>query len=220
MKFFVAKVNLKEQGKLGFQYLRPIQVSYETSKFMLPIRLGTVNADGPQDMIVLMLTEKGRVETTNYRTVKLPSDVDIPLYIKAEFGKFYKAMFDKQVAKDDGRAVYLEYAWDMGWCDPCAADPLPNDKLVKLGAFWADRADGGAWKKRQQPGWGGASSVFITRLHVRYDAAHFPEDLMFQETADRANFQGRYNDPEGLQILDPDFIIIFELFEARNVIGE
>jgi hypothetical protein len=34
--------------------------------------------------------------------------------------------------------------------------------------------------------------VFITRLHLRYDADHFPEDLVFQETADRTNFQGRY----------------------------
>ncbi|HTO74575.1 MAG TPA: DUF2330 domain-containing protein, partial [Thermoanaerobaculia bacterium] len=25
-----------------------------------------------------------------------------------------------------------------------------------------------------------------------YDEAHFPEDLVFQETADRQNFQGRY----------------------------
>ena len=32
----------------------------------------------------------------------------------------------------------------------------------------------------------------MTRLHVRYDKAHFPEDLVFQETADRSNFQGRY----------------------------
>ena len=32
----------------------------------------------------------------------------------------------------------------------------------------------------------------MTRLHVRYDARHFPEDLVFQETADRTNFQGRY----------------------------
>ena len=36
------------------------------------------------------------------------------------------------------------------------------------------------------------SEVFLTRLHVRYDNAHFPEDLVFQETADRTNFQGRY----------------------------
>ena len=34
--------------------------------------------------------------------------------------------------------------------------------------------------------------MFLTRLHVRYDDAHFPEDLVFQETADRTNFQGRY----------------------------
>jgi Uncharacterized protein conserved in bacteria len=44
MKFFVAKVNLTEQTKLGFSYLRPLQVAYESPKFMLPIRLGMVNA--------------------------------------------------------------------------------------------------------------------------------------------------------------------------------
>ena len=27
---------------------------------------------------------------------------------------------------------------------------------------------------------------------MRYDAEHFPDDLRFQETADRSNFQGRY----------------------------
>ena len=32
----------------------------------------------------------------------------------------------------------------------------------------------------------------FSRLCVRYDAAHFPEDLVFQETSDRANFQARY----------------------------
>ena len=39
---------------------------------------------------------------------------------------------------------------------------------------------------------GGAANAFITRLHVRYDAQNFPEDLMFQETADTDTFQGRY----------------------------
>jgi hypothetical protein len=34
--------------------------------------------------------------------------------------------------------------------------------------------------------------VFITRLHLRYDNEHFPEDLVFQQTGDRQNFQGRY----------------------------
>ena len=39
---------------------------------------------------------------------------------------------------------------------------------------------------------GGPVNVLLTRLHVRYDGDHFPEDLVFQETSDRTNFQGRY----------------------------
>jgi hypothetical protein len=183
MRFFVARVNLKEQQKLGFTYLRPIQVAYESHKFMLPIRLGTLNANGPQELFVYALTRDGRVETTNYRTVRLPSDIDLPVFVKAEFGRFYKDMFTRQVEKEDMRAVFLEYAWDMGWCDPCAADPLSPEELRKLGVFWLGGADSRT---------GGAVNVFVTRLHLRYDAEHFPEDLMFHQTGDRTNFQGRY----------------------------
>ena len=141
MRFFVAKVNLKEQAKLGFTYLRPLQVSFASPKFMLPIRLGTVNANGPQELFVFALTRKGRVETTNYRTVKLPTGMDLPVYVKQEFGPFYKAMFAEQVKREDMRAVFLEYAWDMGWCDPCAADPLSNEELRKLGVSWIEKPE-------------------------------------------------------------------------------
>src|SRR2546430_6154397 len=79
MRFFVAKVNLAEQSRLGFSYLRPLQVAYESPKFMLPIRLGMVNANGPQDLFVYALTRNGRVETTNYRTAKLPADMELPV---------------------------------------------------------------------------------------------------------------------------------------------
>ena len=192
MRFFVAKVNLKEQAKLGFTFLRPLQVSYESPKFMLPLRLGTVNARGPQDLFVFALTRKGRVETTNYRTVKLPTGMDLPSFVKAEFKDFYKAMFAEQVRKEDMRAVFLEYAWDMAWCDPCAADPLSTEELRKLGVSWVGEAQVTPAQPWQRPRPGGGQDVFVSRLHVRYDAAHFPEDLVFQETADRENFQGRY----------------------------
>ena len=77
MKFFVAKVNLKEQARTGLTYLRPLQFAFESRKFMLPLRLGMVNARGPQDLIAFVLTRNGRVETTNYRTVKLPANMDL-----------------------------------------------------------------------------------------------------------------------------------------------
>src|SRR5437867_6904162 len=107
MKFFVAKVNLKEQKRLGFSYLRPIQVAYESPKFMLPIRLGMVNSDGAQELFVFAITQNGRVETTNYRTVRLPEGMDIPEYIKDDFPHFYRAMFSQQVAKENREAVFL-----------------------------------------------------------------------------------------------------------------
>jgi hypothetical protein len=185
MRFFVAKVNLARMKLAGNHYLRPLQVRYDTTKFMVPLRLGTVNANGPQDLIVYALTRKGRVEAANYRTVKLPTGLDVPLYVKAEFGKFYKAMFDRAAARESMHAVFVEYAWDMGWCDPCASEPLSNKELVELGARWIGDASAAPFRR-------GGIPVFVTRLHVRYDAKSFPEDIVFQETYDRENFQGRY----------------------------
>lgn len=187
MRFFVAKVNLGEQKRLGQTYLRPLQVAFESPKFMLPIRLGTLNANGDQELYVYTLTRSGRVETANYRTVKLPSNTEVPEFVQAEFSNFYRDMFTRQVDAQSGKAVFLEYAWDMAWCDPCAADPLTSQELRELGVFWVD---GGESKRRVAPS--PAQNVFVTRLHVRYDVDTFPEDLVFQETGDRSNFQGRY----------------------------
>ncbi len=194
MRFFVARVNLGEQARLGFSFLRPLQVEYRSPRFMLPIRLGTVNADGPQEVFAFVLSRNGRVETTNYRTVRLPSGMDIPLFVRDDFGTFYRAMFDEAVRREDMRVAFLEYAWDMGWCDPCAADPLSATELRQLGATWVPEQAGGP----VPPGRSGGivppqpQNTFVTRLHVRYDAEHFPEDLFLTETRDRTNFQGRY----------------------------
>ncbi|NPU65484.1 DUF2330 domain-containing protein [Bradyrhizobium sp. 83012] len=189
MRFFVAKVNVERMNSLGTGQLRPLQVRYQSAKFMVPLRLGTVNAKGPQDLIILALTRSGRIEAANYRTVKIPSDIDVPLYVKNEFGPFYKALFERAVARENMQAVFVEYAWDLAWCDPCAADPMSNKELVELGARWIGGDGDVAFRANRR---GGGSDAYVTRLHVRYDAKSFPEDIVFVETKDRANFQGRY----------------------------
>jgi hypothetical protein len=189
MHFFVAKVNVKRMRELGRTYLQPLEVRYQTAKFMLPLRLGTVNANGPQDLVVYALSKRGRVEATNYRTVKVPSNFDVPLFVKDDFANFYKAAFDRAVAREHMSSVFVEYAWDMAWCDPCAADPMTNDELAALGASWIGSGDSVANQPFMR---GTGSNAFVTRLHVRYDAKSFPEDLNFVETGDRENFQGRY----------------------------
>jgi hypothetical protein len=99
-------------------------------------------------------------------------------------------MFAHQVRREDMQAVFLEYAWDMSWCDPCAAEPLSTVELRKLGVFWLALPQPNQRFDRRLAAI--PADVFVTRLHVRYDAAHFPEDLVFQETGDRTNFQGRF----------------------------
>lgn len=188
MKFFVARVNLEEQSKLGFSYLRPLQIAFESEQFMLPIRLGMLNATGPQELFVFLLSREGRVEAANYRTIAIPTDVELPLFVEEEFARFYGAMFDA-VARENRQAVFLEYAWDISWCDPCAADPLSFEELRELGVFWILEQMELA---RPQPGGTFSPDVFVTRLHLRYDAEHFADDLHFRETGERANFQGRY----------------------------
>ncbi len=193
LKFFVARVNLAEQAKTGFAYLRPLQFAFDYERFMLPVRLGMLNAKGPQDLIVYALTRNGRVETTNYRTVRVPADVELPTYVWGEFPAVYKALFETQSKREDYRVVWTEYFWDMAWCDPCAADPLSPDELRRAGVFWLDDDVSPAnAPASEKPRAGGAQPVLLTRLHLRYTRDTLPEDLMFQETRDRQNFQARY----------------------------
>ncbi len=178
LKFFVAKINLEEYDKTGFQKLRPISMAYESPKFMLPIRLGMINAQGDQDLIIYLLSPKGQIELTNYRTVKVPSNVEIPEFVQQEFPDFYTSMFQKSYEKENKQVAFLEYAWDMASCDPCSAQPLNQEELKQAGVFWLNPRT--------------RNNVFITRLHVRYSRDKFPEDLIFQETGNRQLFQGRY----------------------------
>ena len=136
MKFFVAKVNLEEFERGEFQSLRPLMIAYESPRFMLPIRLGTMNGQGEQDLIVYLLSPTGQVELTNYRTVRIPSDAEIPEFVKEEFADFYKAMFATAHKRENQKVAFLEYGWDMGWCDPCAAEPLTPEELKQAGVFW------------------------------------------------------------------------------------
>jgi hypothetical protein len=177
MKFFVARVNLVRHAAGTVQELEPLQIRFRSKDFMLPVQLGKLNGDGPQDLMVMTLTRNGAVTLANHPLKRIPSDENVPVFVKDMFPDFYRAMFDKVAPKS---GAFLENAWDMSWCDPCAADPLSHGQLQELGVVWVRKAEAAT------------PNVFVTRMHIRYDKGSFREDLMFRETADRENFQGRY----------------------------
>lgn len=190
MKFFVAKVSADRMELKNSKFLSPIQINFPSERFMLPIRLGMANANGDQDMIVYMLTENGRVEAANYRNTKIPSNQNIPLFVRDNFSSFYKKLFDKHY-QENQTAVHLEYSWDISSsnyvkCDPCNSTPPSAQELINAGVNWL---------QPQRNNWGGSDyqgNIHFTRLHVRYNRANFPQDLVFTQTSNKQNYQGRY----------------------------
>lgn len=183
-KFFVVKVNLEKHKKNGFNYLSPIQISFESGKFMLPIRLGMANAIEAQDLIIYAFSKSGRVEPVNYRTVKIPSDRNVPLFVERYFGEFYTDLFNRAYYREGMNAVFLEYAWNVSpmngiKCDPCVSPPPVFNDFAEAGVDWVS-------------GMNSSSEVFFTRMHVRYTRDKFPQDLLFQVTPNRESYQARY----------------------------
>jgi hypothetical protein len=194
MKFFVVKVNVEEQENLGFEQLRPIQIKFNSPKFMLPIRLGMANADGDQDMVVYAFTRNGRVESTNYRTVQMPTAKNIPLFVNTNFGSFYANAFQHQWMQQNQNSLFLEYAWDVSpsnfmKCDPCVSDPPNFEDLKKAGVWWLGKDAYNDYVNQYEIQ---KQNVFFTRLHVRYNRKNYAQDLVFQETPNRENYQARY----------------------------
>src|SRR5258705_3612470 len=151
LKFFVVKVNEEEKKKLPGNFLRPIQITFNSPKFMLPIRLGMANADGDQDMLVYAFTKKERIECTNYRTVSLPTGKNIPLFVQNNFGNFYSNLFQHQWINEGKSVTMLEYAWDVSphnyvKCDPCVAVAPSTQDLLQAGVWWINRD----WYNSQQ----------------------------------------------------------------------
>ena len=187
MKFFVVRVNLAEFQKTGGQFLRPIVLDYESDRWMLPIRLGTLNATADQDLLIHILSPDAYGETVNYKTVTVPTDTEsgdrwpsgqeVPAFVQDEFEAFYQAVFDQAHERQGKNAVFLEYA---GWltsgagnfnkCDPCTVPPEDMPTVANL-------ADMGAWWSNNEPQTD--PDTYITRLHLRYNQETFPEDLMF-----------------------------------------
>jgi hypothetical protein len=190
-KFFVVKVNLKAQEAKGYSELRPIQIQYRFDKFMLPIRLGMANSTGFQDLVVYGLSSKGRIETANYRTLPIPTDQNIPGFVIENFGAFYQSVFEKAWNKAGRNIALLEYAWDLSPTNPVICDPCPEVIIRDPTALKKPiQQAAGEWAWSTPPL--SNSNVYFTRLHLRYSLDDFPEDLMFIETNNTQNFQGRY----------------------------
>jgi hypothetical protein len=180
-KFFVAKVNIHKvaiDGN-GVATLSPLRFHYDSNDFRLPVRLGLLNAQAKQDLLIFVVAPNQRYEVANYPNVFIPTNLDVADDLRKSFSPFYASLFDATIAKAGGRAVVTEYAWETSYCDPCPSPPLEGADVQTLGADVLPSSVGGLG-----PGRGGyygeAAGMVLTRLHVRYDQHTLTEDLVFR----------------------------------------
>jgi len=201
-KFFVAKVDTKKVTfKDGMAQLSPLRFHYDTDSFSLPVRLGLVNSNGTQDLIVHILGRNQRYEVANYKNVTIPTNLDVDEQAREQFGAFYAALFDKTV-EENPKAVVTEYSWISTSCDPCPGPTLDPSEVSTLGGDVLPSKDRGFY------------DFVLTRLHARYSKDALGDDLVFKaapaivggrevqgedgrletgsKPASTNNFQGRY----------------------------
>ena len=94
--FFAAKVDPKKVTfKDGQAELSPLRFHYDSKDFSLPVRLGLINANGPQDLLVHILAQNQRYEAANYPNVTIPTNLIVKPEVKERFAHFYTTLFDR-----------------------------------------------------------------------------------------------------------------------------
>jgi hypothetical protein len=199
MKFFVAKVDIKKvkRDAQGQVVLSPLRFGFDANELRLPVRLGLLNANGKQDLIVYILHPSSRFEVANYPNVFIPTNLDVADEVRKSYGAFYAQLFDETIAKMNNKAVVTEYAWQTSSCDPCPCPPLQPSDLATLGEDSLRGGEQPAPGRRGFPGggyYGGFADWVLTRLHTRYAKETLSEDLIFREAkpvwGGRANWDG------------------------------
>jgi MYXO-CTERM domain-containing protein len=205
--FFVARVDTdKVNFKNGRAVLSPLRFHYQSDEFKLPVRLGLINSQGKQDLIVNILAPDGqRYRAANYPNATIPTNLRVKESVKNYFPSFYRALFKrtlKQNRKNGQNPVVTEYVWGASKCDPCPEPPLDRSYLLTLGADvisedssnsgggpdagMGTSADAGpdagsnSGRRSRRPPRRRPTGWTITRLHARYDADTLGEDLVFE----------------------------------------
>ena len=161
--FLAAKVAIDLHD--GPLWLSPIQLTYTSEAMSLPIRLGTLNSEGMQEIILYGLTaeQDGALGIANLR----PLDIDTDCMLDEGMSSWYRGELDEI---ENGWVV--EHSWSPYHCDPCTPGGTLEPELVTQLGLEDD-------------------FPHFSRLFVRYDAQQ-SEDLQLYASGMYDQTQRRY----------------------------
>ena len=192
--FLAAKINLDRVSMDEELRLSPLRLRYTSEAISLPLRLGTLNSTGVQDLVLHVISdlEEGAFGISNYRPAYVEDECMSKELGDGTFAPFYDDELDVTLAPNGGGEAtwLLEYAWNVSpWgphCDPCPPEsleiPVPESTLAGLGFEWESND---SWS-------GGLPSFAISRIRMRYAPEQIDEDLMLYSMGYVQNTQVRY----------------------------
>lgn len=136
MRLVVAQVDTNRVELVGGDraQLSPIRFWTEQPYDTIPDRVGLLNANGKQELIVYVLDPEQRYESKNYNNLFPPTNIEVDFAVKERIGEFYAALQDI-ISQKSPNSFLNEYAWSADGCgQPCATEPLMIAELLSLGA--------------------------------------------------------------------------------------
>ncbi len=163
--FLTAKV-ADEAAEANGLPLSPLQISYESDIFAIPIRLATLNSPGVQDMVIYALNDvgDGKVGLANYTEFDVPDRCIWGDAASEDFDTFYEDHFVESWEAEKTGAWTVEYAGQPYDCNPCTGYNLTEEDVAMLG-FRGDY-----WNHH------------LSRLRFRYTPDQATEDLVLYHT--------------------------------------
>lgn len=188
MRFLIAEVDPTQVhfNADGEALLSPLRFHYDSERFVLPLRIGTVNAIGVQDLVIHTIAVGRRYEAANYPAQLMPTSVLLRREASERVGPVHAALLDAVLSRTPG-AVVGEYAGR-------AEGPWQTGELAALGA---DAAPGLASVR------GLGEALVITRLHTRLGADEMTQDLEFKGARPIVGGSDAHPKVEPAPVLDP-----------------
>lgn len=160
-QFFLGAKVAADAARADGTPLPPLQVSYDSEVFAIPLRLATLNSPGEQDMVIYALVagEEGAVAISNYPEFELP-DTCIWTHESRDFGAFYEDWFRR----------HWESVGDAGWTQEFTGEPNTASPTTGIYLTAQDvRALGMDLSESHR--------YALTRLRMRYTPEQAVQDL-------------------------------------------
>jgi len=171
-RFVLFRADPSRAQRLGDQMmLSPIQLEYESDELRVPVRLGTLNSPGEQEILLYILSPDGRYDVANRPAVMAPTDLRMRRDARGSFAELYTAITDEVFRQTPGAAI-TEYAHPVG----------THVRWADVAPFGVERHALGAGGRGLRPGGAGLPGRpwTVSRIRHRY-GTNLADDLTLRQ---------------------------------------